>query len=436
MSFLPNELLQHTFAYFAVSDGGTNNQQDAKALASICLASWRLYRIAQPLLYGTIQLDIRSNKLDILLHTLKKRRELTATIKELYLECGPDFPARVQWMYRVRRFLQDLLPALTRLSVLKSNHRVCTTKLVELALYKQGNGYHMNAPSDLSNLHTLELFASDYVYKYNYILRLPRLRRVCLYSAKLVDVDNEDAVLPNDWGWTSPSIKELVFRSPHRVWSAPGSLRLRSNSLQALSRSLPRLESLRYEHFETVLNPWQCRALATFFAPQLAGNLRRLELRDGRLDASRVKLRTGVIQIPDMSVIDKIQSSNLDYLSLDWHTLVLEAVDAGPVDGLPPVSSPLKTLRHLTFRYAEANAEKLPPWIPESVLEHVQWRFPALEKIDLELKLRERADNALLQRYVKVFRSAGIELEVLEHNPSTRNTGSITCPGRPSTLSP
>jgi hypothetical protein len=439
MLFLPNELLDSIFAQFSTSSG-SNSRQDAGTLSHICLASRRLHDVAQPLLYRSIQIDVRSDQPQLLLATLKTRPKLATAIKELYLECVATCaatygPTRVELGYRLRQFLEDVLPMLTELRLLGSHHRVCTTKLIESVLYKAGSGYYMSTPTDLNNLQSLELFAGDYVFKYHFILRLPQLRRVCLNSVDITDESAEDEELPNDWGWPSPSpIKELVLRLSLRELGNPPQT-LRSNSLQALSRSMPHLESLRIENCGTILDPWILRSLTAYFASQLNGPLRRLELIDGRINTHYPTL-TDTVNFDDPTVIDKIQASKLEDLSVDWHTLFI-----APVYYHQHVAYPLTTLRHITLRYVEVDALALPHQSPQLLLEHVQRRFPSLKKIDIELRIRKPVDYKVLQTYTAAFRSAGIDFNILEHPPiaprtSARRIGSITSCGRPSTLSP
>jgi len=432
MNSLPNELLDATFAHF-VASGGSDDRQDAVTLSNICLASRRLCHIAQPLLYRSIEIDVRSDQPQLLLATLKTRPELATAIKELFLECAAtDGPTPTELGYRIRQFLEDVFPTLKGLRILRSNHRVCTTKLVESVLYKPGSGYHMSIPTDLSNLQSLELFADYYVFKYHFILRLPQLRRVVMHSTKILNLLDEDRVLPNDWGWSSQSIKELVLRLSSRT--GMGRESLISNTLQALSRSLPCLECLRIEHHGTVLDPWEMRYLTAVFTPQLELTLRRLAIVDGQIDTCYPTF-VNSIHSNDESAIYKIQTSNLEYLSIDWHTLFI-----GPEDSACGACS-LTTLRHLTLRYVELYASDAPELNPRFLLEYVQLRFPFLKRLDLELRSHRPVDHKVLRLYSTTFTSAGIIFNVREHSSitpwtSVRRTGCITSSGRPSTLSP
>jgi hypothetical protein len=346
--------------------------------------------------------------------TLKAKTELAAAVKELSLECRfISIPAPSQHL--LRGFLRDVLPYLTGLLVLRTYHNLSTARLIDTALYKEGNGYHMSVPTDLSNLQSLELHATDFVYKYNYILRLPRLRRVCLKDISVLDEKNEDPILPNNWSWTSQSIKELALHLKYGLLDC-GYIGLMTNSLQALSRSMPHLESLHIQHHETILSPWTCRALAAIFTPQLAGTLRRLELCDSLPSLFHPKLEYHSDQIDDLSLIDKIQASGLECLLIDWHTLTLKTNESTSVYDRSHAACPLTTLRCLTLRFVEIDTEQLPTWDP-GVLEYVQLRFPSLERINLELRLREKADYGVLQKFAKLFDAAGIVFEVQQHNP-------------------
>jgi hypothetical protein len=405
MNLLPNELLEIIFGYCIAAD-------NAQTLCSICLASQRFYHVAQPLLYTSIQLHVQSAKLQLLYNSLRTKTQLAAAVKDLSLECRAAYVS-TNSQSLLRRFLQTVLPSLTGLVTLRGHHRFITTRLIESTLYKEGNGYHMSVPTDLTNLEVLELFAADYVYKYNYVLRLPRLRRVFLTSVKVIEVNDEDTLSPSDWGWTSQSIKELVLHLEHREPELLGSHRLRSNALQALSRSMPHLESLRIEHHDSHLKPWLCRGLAAVFASQLAGSLRRLELHDGRLDTSLTpQLGSYMAQVDDVAAVDKIQASGLEHLSIDWNTLVLATTSSDIIHDPFHVACPLTTLRSLTFRYADVEVRGVYTWALEFILEHLQQRFPALEKICLELRLTKKIDSHALQDYATVFVAAGIDFEV------------------------
>jgi hypothetical protein len=414
MNRLPNEILEAILAYF-VSDGA-NNDQDVDTLCAVSFTSRKLYHVAQPLLYRSIDLDIRYEKLKLLCKTLRTKAQLATTVKELSFWCRAAFVSASR-QDLLRLFLHHVLPSLKGLVVLRGSNRIFTTRLIESTLYKEGNGYHMSVPTDLSNLQSLEIFAADYVYKYNYILRLPRLRRVCLNSIHVVEQNGEDAVLPNDWCWTSHSIRELVLRLVQRGPGPPGSQRLWSNSLQALSRSMPFLESLRIEQYENGLNPWLCRGLVSMFAPQLAGPLRRFELCDGNFDTVSVPLMGLLMaQVDSITAIHEIQASNLEHLTIDWSTLFHGTNNPHFSDELSNVPCPLMTLRYLNLRYAELiPGPESVIWNPETILKFVQRRFPAVEKVQLELKLHEEVNREIIQEYMALFEATEIDFEVLEH---------------------
>jgi hypothetical protein len=432
MTSLPNELLESMFAYFA-DVGGPINRQDLETLRSICLTSRRLYHVAQPLLFRRVLVNLRSEQPKLLLATLRTRTDLCTAVKDLFLGFFDSVRSTLtsDLGYTIRQFLEDVLPALPALRTLRSNHRFLTPKLIESLLYKAGNGYSMSVPIDLGNLQSLELFADHFVFKYHFILRLPRLRRVVMRSTKISSQFDEDAGMSDGWGWTSPSIKELVFCVGGQ--RETGRANLLSNTLKALSRSLPNLESLRIEQTSIDLDPGKTRYLIGVFAPQLELNLRQLEIVDGQIVSCPRLVSMSVHD--DLSAIDRIQHSKLEYLRVDWHTLFDTRYSRRRYNSLP-------TLRHLMMRYVEIEGIEIPDWSPSIVLDNLRCRFPSLQTLVVEVRLRKPMDQVALQEYRSVFQSAGIVFRALENPlfrdpaPSPRRIGSIISTGRPSTLSP
>ncbi|KAF1950444.1 hypothetical protein CC80DRAFT_509781 [Byssothecium circinans] len=265
--YLPPELWNQIFSHLTIlRDGKANN--DAQTLCSMCLVSHRFREVAQPHLYATIKLDIASHQAKRLRQTLRAKPHLGLAVKEVVIECSSDY-----YGLELRHFLQELLQSMRHLRLFHSNHRGCTIKLIESVLYKEGSSYKVDVPTDLANLRSLELLAHDLVFKYNYVLRLPQLERLCLNFVDLSD-HNEDTSLPDDWGWISPTVKELVLRL---ALPAMFALCLRRRSLSALSRSLPCLEALTIEHSNELVTPILIRRTMAAFSPQLETSLRRLE---------------------------------------------------------------------------------------------------------------------------------------------------------------
>ena len=198
-----------------------------------------------------------------------------------------------------------------------------------------------------------------------------------------------------------------------------------SNTLQALSRSLPRLETLQIEHTGTIVDPGEMRYLIGVFAPQLESSLQRLEILDGGIDAWPKYVNT--MYFDDKTAVDKIQTSKLETLSIDWHTLFIS-----PMDYSGRATCPLSSLRHLIFRYVEISGVQIPSTTLHLMLEHLRLRYPSLERLDLELRLQEPIDRKVLQHHCTAFESAGTIFNVLEHSRianspgSSRRTGSIT----------
>lgn len=430
MDSLPDELVDSIITQLATASD-EKDKEDAKNHLNVCLVSRRFHRVGQPHLYKAIRLDVRSRMPSLLLKTLKANPRLTKAVRELSIECAPIGSTPMDMMdiiQALRQFLQDLLPSLTNLTSLKSDHRVGTTKLVESVLYKEGNGYYMGIPTDLGNLRTLELFAADYIFKYNHILRLPQLERVVLNSTKVVqNPDNEDESLLDDWGWTSQSIKELVLH----LWSGPtSSRRLKSNSFRALSRSMPRLESLRIHHYETNLYPCTLRCLAVFFAPQLYESMRRLELRDGRIDAGYPRPERVSNPIDDgRRFLPILQSAKLEYLFIDFYTFNEVLDDIGGSDTINKASIP-PTVRHLAVRYVQFRGEitsDILSWDWQTIAHLVCLKFPVLKRLNLELRLPTKVDDNIISKYEEGFRAVGIVFTVRDCFRVEKKRSSIIC---------
>jgi hypothetical protein len=289
----------------------------------------------------------------------------------------------------------------------------------------------MGIPINLENIRTLELFAADYIYKFNYMLRLPQLRRVLLHSMKIIDLDGDDRAYPNDWGWVSHSIKELEIHQGFRAWnSAP--YRLWSNSLQALARSLPALSYLRLFHHECTFYPRQSRHLLGFFKSQLRNSLRRLTIEDGRIDARHPELGYNYLS-DDTSILEDIQASNLEYLSIDLHTLFTRVFHMGLTEAIEAASLP-PSLRHLHLRHVEINdmssvedTSALIDWNPQTIVKELARKCLSLSRIDLELRLLRKPDYSMLEAYKTAFASEGIRFNILVHGCPAQRRTSIIC---------
>jgi hypothetical protein len=272
-------------------------------------------------------------------------------------------------------------------------------------------------------IRTLELFAADYIYKFNYMLRLPQLKRVLLHSMKIIDLDGDDKAYPNDWGWVSHSIKELEIHQGFRAWnSAP--YRLWSNSLQALARSLPALSCTFY--------PRQSRHLLGFFKSQLRTTLRRLTIEDGRIDARHPELGYNYLA-DDTSILEDITASNLEYLSIDLHTLCTRVSHMGLAEAIQAASLP-PSLRHLHLRHAEINemsslgdTSALVSWNPQTVVKELASRCLSLSKIDIELRLLRDPNHSMLEAYKTAFASQGIRFNIVVHECPAQRRTSIIC---------
>jgi len=435
MNTLPAELLDQVIAHAAQSTSDRTRGRHAANLSSCCLVSRRFREAAEPVLYSTIFLENLSNAPALLLKTLASRPHLAEIVKELFIECAAPCATPVQQVYQLRDFLEGALGLLVNLRSLGSNHRVVTTKLVEATLYKRGSGYSMSIPTELGNVRTLELFAADYIYKYNYILRLPQLRRVVLHSAKIIDYDIEDAAFPDDWGWTSSSIKELVLHQGYRHLSSMA-MRLRARSLRALSSSMPCLEYIRLYHFECNLFPRQSRHLLAFFAPQLQSSLRQLIIQDGRIDARYPEIGPNYLTDDGMAALADIKTSRLEVLSIDVHILFDTIHNMSLVETINAASLPA-ALRHLHLRYVEANdmssvgdTNTMLSWNCNDVAGQIKSKCPLLESINLELRLLKTPDNIAIERYKYALSCTGVQLDVQIHNCPTPRRTSIICSGR------
>ncbi|KAF2644160.1 hypothetical protein P280DRAFT_226144 [Massarina eburnea CBS 473.64] len=427
--YIPPELLDHIFSYLTVLRNGTC-ENDAKHLYNACLASRQLYEIALPQLYATIRLDISSHQVKLLLRTLQEKPHLALAVKEVSIECTTDYYALA-----LQSFLQELIDRMHNVVLLRNDRRSCTTRFINTVLYKKGGGYSMGVPTDLNNLRSLELFAEDLVFKYNYILRLPQLQRVCLNATAVVDYHQEDMTWPDNWGWTSYSIKELILRPcirsmVDRRWDIP--LLLRSNSLTALSRCMPALEALTIEHF----NPENhhkigFRVLAIFFVPQLSGSLRRLEIRDGCLNPTDVGSGLTPLLNPQDSkaIFEGIGASALTHLAIDLGTFrhgnVCEDLFDLAMGSMPTL------LRRLTLHYDDTSSTgiiaSILEWDIKIVVQQVRCRCPKLTEIDLDLRINggSKIDRPILQQYKEEFQAVGINFHIPEHKYSPPNNRSI-----------
>ncbi|KAL5412555.1 hypothetical protein PMIN04_009807 [Paraphaeosphaeria minitans] len=446
MDSLPNELLDQVITHVAQSNDG-RNIQDANSLANCCLVSKAFLQCARPVLYSAIHLDLMTDEPSSLLKTLKSDVQLARAVNSLFIQCGSPCSTPVQRINELREFMTEALPLFVNLTSFRSDHRIATIKLVETSLvglyllvllqllrrhqYHNTGGYSMGIPINLNNIRTLELFGADYIYKYNYILRLPQLRRVLLHSMKIIDLDGDDRAYPNDWGWMSHTIKELEIHQGFRTWNS-SPYRLWSNSLQALSRSMPALSYLRLYHQECTFYPKQSRHLLGFFRPQLRNSLRRLAVEDGRIDRSHPGLGYNYLA-EDVSILEDTTASSLEYLSIDLHTLFTRVHHVDLSEAIHTASLPT-SLRHFRLRHTEVNdmssvadTSTLFNWNPEMVVQELVCKCPALSQIDLELRLLRSSDSAMLERYRTAFASQGIRFNTLVHEcPSQRRT-SIIC---------
>jgi hypothetical protein len=423
--YLPSELLDNIFSHFTTSHDGKPSNDDTNTLLDACLASRRICEIAQPHLYATIHLDFLSSKTGLLQRTLEDRPHLQLAVKELRMD-RQQYPKPRDWKDNATAytqpfalFFQNILPLLTNLAVFRSDHHDYTTKLIASFLFKEGSGYHMDLPTDFGHLRSLELVAYDSIFKYNYILRLPRLERVFLHSIEVLFYDDEDAGLPNDWGWTSQSIKELILRPTDLNPCRRPQPLFRENSLSALSRSLPLLEALTIERFTITSNRNRCRSLAAFFTPQIEDHLRPLKIYDGGVDAI-TQNRTFPRNRPSAGTIaffQSVKASRLEHLAIDIYVFFYCTVEGS----LPDFSIP-KSIRQLTLRYLEDTSRNeittiLDNWESAAVVQHARHSYPLLQEIHLELDLAgvRQADNTILQRYKREFHDVGIDFHFLVH---------------------
>lgn len=427
------ELVDNILVHFTSSEDGTR-RHDARSLSNLCLVSRGFRRMAQPYLFRTVELKVGSESPMRLLNAAKARPDLSRSTQELSVEFGQGAPTAltIAWRYQLRQFLPDLLPLLENLATFKTDHHFGTTTLVESELYKQGNGYSMGIPADMRNLKTLELVASTCVFRYNNILRLPRLETIYLSACEVFDNGAEDEGSPNDWGWTSDSIKHLILRPIIRQGPYSMPLGLRSHQLQALARSMPRLESLRIEHFGSTLNPKAFLCIAGIFESQLRGSLRRLELCDGRLQGAHRRPIVNRHREDKTGVLDTIQSSKLEYLQIDFTTLFGPRRDMSAMEAIGSAKLP-PTLRHLSLRYVEMDARDtstMLKWDGGLLIHEIQNRFPSLERITLELHLFKEPDHHMVEKYEESFSAVGIAFNVLERARPIRRVGIIISPSR------
>lgn len=429
MESLPNELIDHVITHVARSNDG-RSIHDAISLASCCLVSRRFYEAARPVLYSAIHLELMTDEPVVLLDTFKSNVQLATAVKSLFIQCRARCSTPIQHSNQLRDFLAEALPLFVNLTSFRSDHRIATIKLVETSLYHD-RGYSMGIPVNLENIRTLELFAADYIYKYNYILRLPQLRRVLLHSMKIIDLDGDDRAYPDDWGWMSHSVKELEIHQGFRTCSAP--YRLWSNSLHALARSLPALSYLRLFHYECTFYPRQSHHLLGFFKPQLRSSLRRLTIEDGRIDARHPEFGYNYLSDDASGVLEDITASRIESLSIDLHTLFTRVYSMGLTEAIHAANLP-HSLRHLHLRHVEVNdmssvgdTTTLLGWSPGVVVQELSRKCPALTKIDLEIRLLRNPNPMLLEEYKMVFASRGISFNVIVHECPAQRRTSIVC---------
>lgn len=420
MESLPNELLDHVIAHVAISNDDRDvDDQDIASLASCCRVSRRFYAVSQPLLYSSVHIELMRDGPGLLLNTFKSNKHLAGAVKTLFIQCGAPCSTPVQHINQLRDFLTEGLPLFTNLIKFRSDHRIVTVKLVESTLYHD-TGYTMGIPRNLENVRTLELFAADYIYRYNYILRLPHLERVLLHSMKIIDLDGDDRAYPNDWGWVSHSIKELEIHQGFRTWnSAP--YRLWSNSLQALAKSLPSLSNLRLYHYECTLYPRQSRHLLGFFQSQLRSSLRKLTIEDGQINARHPVLGHNYLTDDGTAILTEVKTSSIESLSIDLHTMYTAVHHMGLVEAVGAANLP-PSLRHLHLRHVEVNdmssvgdTSTLLGWDPQAVVNELVQECPVLQKVDLELRLLRNPDYTAMEKYRDVFLSRGIQFSIVVH---------------------
>lgn len=248
---------------------------------------------------------------------------------------------------------------------------------------------------------------------------------------KIIDLDGDDKAYPNDWGWVSHTIKELEIHQGFRSWNS-SPYRLWSNSLQALARSMPALSYLRLFHYECTFYPRQSRHLLGFFRPQLRNSLRRLAVEDGRIDSRHPELGYNYLA-EDVSILEDITASGLEYLSIDLHTLFSRVFHIGLTEAIHAASLP-PSLRHLHLRHTEVNdmssvgdTSTLLDWNPQIVVQELARKCPSLSNINLELRLLRNPNRAILEKYRTAFASQGIRFHTLVHDCPAQRRTSIIC---------
>lgn len=411
MIYLPTELLDHIFGYC---------EDEKSTLVNVMQASRLFNRIAERHLYRSVGLRDSREQPGLLLRTLQENTQLADLIEELTV------PSIVESLYGASGFqLAGMLPMLRNLSVFTGKTRAATSHLIRATLYKQGSGCFMDVPTDLGNLRTLELFACELAYKYHYIFRLPRLETVVLVNIKVIDEEFEDERFEDDWGWTSSSIKELVLRPANSFWQ-PAMPQLYANCLCALSRSMPRLESLK---IHTSTDPRTERLLG-FFARQISSSLRRLELHDEHNDPTTMHLRRSRNPKDFKWMRETLQEARLDHLTIDVFTLFdasneMTAAEAMMNAGLPP------SVRHLNLRFDDPRnrdeSTSLYDWDCKTLVSLIRSHLRYLETINLELLLRGNANLNVIERYREEFRNVEISFFVTLHQSPPQEIGLITC---------
>lgn len=409
---LPPELISHILSYLAAGRDRHRNYH-VNPLLNACLVSRKFYEIAQPWLYATIQLDISSPYIKRLTHKLQPNPYLANGVKELsVIQSGSAY-----YGMQLLTFLEGVLPLLTGLVSFRTSSDTCTNHLIRAALFKVGSSsYQMGVPSDLTRLRSLELCAHAMVFEYNYILRLPQLETVRLNELHVYDADETDPPnRPDDWGWVSKSIKSLTLRPEmleyHRWGTAVHPLR--TNSLVALARCMPNLETLVIKQLEKYVVPGRFRQLYMFFEEQIRGSVRRLELRDG--PASYVNEGIFVADGFDRAAIHDIAQSGISDLAIDSHLFLRTIPEASLVDeAVIPAS-----VRRLIVRHTDTGNgdELMRMWNMHGsqlveVVARIRASFPLLEFFKLKLGSPAIFTDDALRAYKRSFADVGIDFRV------------------------
>ncbi|PVH95336.1 hypothetical protein DM02DRAFT_163364 [Periconia macrospinosa] len=436
---LPPELLAQVFSHLTplLSLSYSQRCQNITTLLNACLASRKLYDIAQPHLYEAIEFDISSLQLKHLLPVLRTKPHLISNTKALSItQSGSDY-----YGMQLRQFTQEFLPVLTKLDTFRSDCHVGTSHLIHNMLFKVGSSYTMAEPTDFGQVTRLELYAGKMVFQYNYLLRLPRLETVCLNGLDIYDPYREDSSLSRDWKWTSSTIKNLVlrpFRGPKGGWG-PNLVLDRENSLTALAHSMPNLESLTIDQSGEHLNPSSLFRLLSFFDEQLRGSLRRLELKDGK--ATQETLRPPYIESlydRDEAMFAGIRESSVEELLIDSHVFLHVEREVPLLD---PACIP-KSVRSLDIRHRDTpfgnpamDMWELRDQDVVDLVTGIKNARPCLESIFLEVIARTKIENSILDTYRAAFRDVGIRFCIVGNvvqQPREETTGTIVCSTRPS----